>query len=198
MYINDKADRIFLKRLWESRVKDVKKMNSGKLDDSCYFGVFFDSLFEDINKTLYFRQRGNVIDVLINNKEMPYWGSVASEDWAYGDASEKNKLKVEIIERIQLLRQLEEHRLAVWSYDGRVGSEYTHSSTAHIFSFGGTVYADYMMRHINETIVPTMHLKEFINNRFMDSEERRNRKLVSLSAITTFVAILTLLITLLK
>lgn len=194
MYITDKTDELFLKRLWNSRVDDEKKMNSGKLDDSCSFGIFFDSLFEDINETLCFRRRDNVIDVLINHKEMPYWGPVPSEDWAYGDTSERNKLKIEIIERVQLLRQLEDHRLAVWSYDGRVSSESKHSSTYNIISFGGNENAKYLMQHINETFAPTNHLKNFIDNGFMDNDEKRNRKLLRQSAITTGAAILTLLI----
>ena len=194
MYINNETDKDFIKRLWESQVNDVKRMNSGKLTDTCFFGIFFDSLFEDINETFYFKQSDNTIDVCINDKEMPYWGPVASEDWAYGNASEKNKMKVEIIERIQLLRQLEEHRFAFWSYDGRVGSEYKHSSTAHIFSLGGNENADYMLRHFNETFIPTMSLKVFINNGFMDNDEQRNRKLLRRSNITMWVAVLTLVV----
>ena len=94
-------------------------MESGNLDDGCYFGLLFDSLFDDINETLLFQQNGNVVKVCVKNDELPHWGSVGSKESVYGNYSEIIKLKVDIIERIQLIRQLEEHRLAVWNYDGR-------------------------------------------------------------------------------
>ena len=171
-------------------------MRKGDLNDGCHFGLLFDSLFDDINETLFFSQNSDGIRVFIDPNSMKKWGSVGSKEMVYGLNSEKNKMKVEIIERIQLLRQLEEHRLAVWSYDGRDSRNYKHTSTAHIISFGGNEDAEYMRKHINETLVPTKHLKDFVDNGFMDKDERRNRRMLCFSAITTCVAIITLLVAL--
>ena len=198
MYINDKSDRIFLKRLWKSRIVDEKRMESSSLDDGCHFGLLFDSLFDDINGTLLFCQSNGGVSVFVDYNNMKKWGPVGSKEMVYGNYSERIKLNVEIIERIQLLRQLEEHRLAVWNYDGRDSRNYKHSSTTCISSFCGSADADFMLKHINETLVPTRHLKDFIDNKFMDSDERRNRWLLCFSAITTFAAILSLLIVAIK
>ncbi len=194
MYINDNTDKIFLKRLWMSRADDDKKMEGDSLDDGCHFGLLLDSLFDDINETLLFQRNSNWVDVYVDYNEIPKGGLVGSKDMVYGSYSEKTKLKILIIERIQLLRQLEEHRMAVWSYDGRDSRNYKHSSTAQFFSFGGNGNADYLMQHINETFVPTRHLRDFIDNGFMDNDEKRNRKLLRRSTITTWVAILTLIV----
>ena len=193
MYINDKTDKELLRRLWKSKIADEERMKKGDLDDGCHFGLLFDSLFDDINETLFFSQNSDGIRVFIDPNSMKKWGSVGSKEMVYGLNSEKNKMKVEIIERIQLLRQLEEHRLAVWSYDGRDNRDYKHSSTAHIISFGGNEDADYIQKHLNETLVPTRHLEEFIKRDFMDNEEHRNRKMLRSSNITMWVAVLTLL-----
>ena len=182
-------------RLWKVRAEDDKRMVGGNFDDDgCHFGILFDSLFDDINETLLFQINTQQIDVNVDPKTIKKWGSVGSKQMVYGLNSEKNKMKVEIIERIQLLRQLEEHRLAVWSYDGRDSRNHRHSSTACISSFYGNEDADYIQKHLNETFVPTNHLKEFIKRNFMDNEERRNRELLRRSNITMWAAILTLLI----
>lgn len=184
MYINDKTDKEFLIRLWRAKVEDDKKMESGRLDDGCHFGILFDSLFDDINETLFFQQNAQKIDVYADSKIFKQWGPVGSKEMVYGLYSEEIKLKIDIIERIQLLRQLEEHRLAVWDYDGRDSREYKHSSTVCISSFYGNEDAAYIQKHLNETLVPTKHLKRFIDNKYKDSDELRNRRLVWFSFIT--------------
>lgn len=194
MYINDKTDKELLRRLWKSRIADEKRMKKGDLDDGCHFGLLFDSLFDDINETIFFSQNSDGIRVFIDPNSMKQWGPVGSKEMVYGLNSEENKIKVEIVERIQLLRQLEEHRLAVWVYDGRASRNYKSSSTDLVCSFGGNEDAEYMRKHINETFVPTKHLNDFINNRFMDNDEYRNRKMLCVSTITTCVAILTLIV----
>lgn len=173
-------------------------MKSGNLDDGCHFGILFDSLFDDINETLLFQQNAHKIDVYADPKKFKKWGSVGSKEMVYGLYSERNKLKIDIVERIQLLRQLEEHRLAVWVYDGRDSREYRHSSTVCISSFEGNEDAVYIQKHLNETLVPTKHLKRFIDNKYKDGDELRNRRLVWLSFITMIVAIATLFITAVK
>lgn len=193
MYINGKKDKEFLIRLWRAKVEDDKKMESGRLDDGCHFGILFDSLFDDINETLLFQQNAQKIDVYADQKKFKQWGPVGSKEMVYGLYSEEIKLKIDIIERIQLLRQLEEHRLAVWDYDGRDSREYRHSSTVCISSFYGNEDAVYIQKHLNETLVPTRHLEEFIKRDFMDNEEHRNRKMLRSSNITMWVAVLTLL-----
>ena len=198
MYIDDKTDKIFLKRLLESRDIDEKRMECGNLDDGCHFGLLFDSLFDDINETLLFQQNGNGVMVCVKNDELPYWGSVGSKESVYGNYSEKIKLKVEIIERIQLIRQLEEQRLAVWNYDGRDSRNHKPNSNDCITSFAGNEDADFILRHINDTLVPTRHLKMFIEKNYRDDDEVRNRKMLYLSVITTLLAIVALLITLIK
>lgn len=198
MYINDNTDRIFLKRLLESKITDEERMKKGDLDDGCHFGLLFDSLFDDINETLFFSLNSDGIRVFIDPNSLKKCGSVGSKEMVYGRNSEKNKMKVEIIERIQLLRQLEEHRLAVWNYDGRDNRNYKHSSTAHIASFSGNKDADYIQKHINETLVPTKHIKRFIGNKYKDSDELRNRRIVWFSFITMIAAIATLFITAIK
>ena len=198
MYINGKKDKEFLIRLWRAKVEDDKKMESGRLDDGCHFGILFDSLFDDINETLLFQQNAQKIDVYADQKKFKQWGPVGSKEMVYGLYSEEIKLKIDIIERIQLLRQLEEHRLAVWDYDGRDSREYRHSSTVCISSFYGNEDAAYIQKHLNETLVPTKHLKRFIDNKYKDGDELRNRRLVWLSFITMIVAIATLFITAVK
>ena len=198
MYINDKTDRLFLKRLWESRAVDDKRMESGCLNDGCHFGLLFDSLFDDINETLLFRQHGNGVEVCVKYDELPSWGPVGCEESVYGNYSETIKLKVEIIERIQLIRQLEERRLVVWNYDGRDGRIHKLNSNDWIASFAGNEDADFILKHINETLVPSRHLKDFIDNKYMDSDEVRNRKIIRNSAITTLIAIMTLLVAIIK
>lgn len=198
MYINGKTDKKFLNRLWRSRAIDDKKMKSGNLDDGCHFGILFDSLFDDINETLLFQQNAHKIDVYADPKKFKKWGAVGSKEMVYGLNSERNKLKIDIVERIQLLLQLEEHRLAVWVYDGRDSREYRHSSTVCISSFEGNEDAVYIQKHLNETLVPTKHLKRFIDNKYKDGDELRNRRLVWLSFITMIVAIATLFITAVK
>ncbi len=198
MYINDKTDKEFLIRLWRAKVEDDKKMESGRLDDGCHFGILFDSLFDDINETLLFQQNAQKIDVYADPKIFKQWGPVGSKEMVYGLYSEEIKLKIDIIERIQLLRQLEEHRLAVWDYDGRDSREYRHSSTVCISSFYGNEDAAYIQKHLNETLVPTKHLKRFIDNKYKDSDELRNRRLVWFSFITMIAAIATLFITAVK
>ena len=198
MYINGKKDKEFLIRLWRAKVEDDKKMESGRLDDGCHFGILFDSLFDDINETLLFQQNAQKIDVCADPKKFKQWGPVGSKEMVYGLYSEEIKLKIDIIERIQLLRQLEEHRLAVWDYDGRDSREYRHSSTVCISSFYGNEDAAYIQKHLNETLVPTKHLKRFIDNKYKDGDELRNRRLVWLSFITMIVAIATLFITAVK
>lgn len=198
MYINDKTDKDFIKRLWEARATDDNRMKSDSLNDGCHFGILFDSLFDDINETLLFQNNTNKIDVYVDPKTIKKWGPVGSKDMVYGLYSEEIKLKIDIIERIQLLRQLEDHRLAVWVYDGRDSRDYRHSSTAHLISFFKNDDADYMQNHINETLVPTKHLKRFIDNKNKDSDELRNRKLVWFSFITMIAAIATLFITAIK
>lgn len=198
MYINGKKDKEFLIRLWRAKVEDDKKMESGRLDDGCHFGILFDSLFDDINETLLFQQNAQKIDVYADQKKFKQWGPVGSKEMVYGLYSEEIKLKIDIIERIQLLRQLEEHRLAVWDYDGRDSREYRHSSTVCISSFYGNEDAVYIQKHLNETLVPTKHLKRFIDNKYKDSDELRNRRLVWFSFITMIAAIATLFITAIK
>lgn len=193
MYINGKTDKKFLNRLWRSRAIDDKRMKSDNLDDGCHFGLIFDSLFEDINDTLLFCHNNKGVSVYVDQKKIKKWGQVGSKEMVYGLNSERNKLKIDIVERIQLLRQLEEHRLAVWVYDGRDSREYRHSSTVCISSFEGNADAVYIQKHLNETLVPTRHLEEFIKRDFMDNEEHRNRKMLRSSNITMWVAILTLL-----
>jgi len=198
MYINDKTDKKLLRRLWKARIADEKRMKKGDLDDGCHFGLLFDSLFDDINETLLFQQNAQKIDVYADQKKFKQWGPVGSKEMVYGLYSEEIKLKIDIIERIQLLRQLEEHRLAVWDYDGRDSREYRHSSTVCISSFYGNEDATYIQKHLNETLVPTKHLKRFIDNKYKDGDELRNRRLVWLSFITMIVAIATLFITAVK
>ena len=197
MYVNDKTDRIFLNRLWKARTTDEKRMKSGSLDDGCHFGLLFDSLFDDINESLLFQQNGNGVMVCVKNDELPYWGPVGSKESVYGNYSEKIKLKVEIIERIQLIRQLEEHRFAVWNYDGRDERNSKPDSNDWITSFAGNEDAGFILRHINETLVPTRHLKVFIDNGFMDSNDVHSRRMLCLSAITTLIA-MTLLVAIIK
>ena len=53
-------------------------------------------------------------------------------------------MKVEIIERIQLIRQFDEHLLAVWNYDGRDGRNYKPYSEDLITTFAGNEDANFI------------------------------------------------------
>ena len=74
MYINDKIDKELLRRLWKSRIADEKRMKKGDLDDGCHFGLLFDSLFDDINETLYFSLNSDGIRVFIDPNSIWLFG----------------------------------------------------------------------------------------------------------------------------
>lgn len=66
MYINGKTDKNLLRRLWNSIVTDEKRMKKSDIDDGCHFGLFVDSLFDDINETLFSSLNSDGIRVFID------------------------------------------------------------------------------------------------------------------------------------
>lgn len=105
---------------------------------------------------------------------------------------------MEIIERIQLLRQLEEHRFAVWSDDGRDIFSLKPSASDCIFSLYNNEEAEYIRKHLGDTFIPTENLKEFIAHGYMDNNEYWNIRMLIVSEITLVIALATMLIAIIK
>lgn len=173
MYIRDSADKELLKKLLKRRQQDEERMLSGKLEDSCHFGLSFTELFEDINKSINFTQSNGNLFICIDNDELPYHGTFHSKEGTYGSFADKVKIKLDVIERLKLIRQVDEARMGIWVFSAQRDAAYDTLPGDKLCRLTSKDDIQYIVQHLAMTFIATDELKHLIGNHFITDEEIR-------------------------
>lgn len=190
MYISDVSDKELLKSLVKAREVDEAKMQSGELNDTCHFGLTLTDMFKDIHQSISFLKVQGVIYIKVNTKELPYHGEFMSKEATYGNFADMIKIKLDVLERLKLIRQLEEARMGVWVFSAQQKFDIDAMNNDKLCYLDDPDDIQYMSKHLEDSFVATNELKHFIENNFKTDEEIRHIRTMWAAWISIAIAFL--------
>lgn len=180
------SDQALVKRLVEKRkrVQSVppEKRNS-ELDG---WGILFLDLFRDINDSLSFSVVNGTVNVHIGDDTVPH-GKDFNED-TYLHYNQTMDLQVKVLQRLLLLRQLEENRLIVWINSGKRMANYNFEDV--FFYLINEDDCNLVREKFNYEAVATKDLIDYFENGFKSTDDLRFEKTFCISKISLGVAII--------
>lgn len=184
MKIND-SDKNIIRALVNQRKKVKFIAPDTQKDDQMQWGVSFNDLFRDINETISFSEHEGNVYVIIDEKTMLHGENLNEE--AYIQYNQKMSLQVKVIQRLMLLRSLEEKRFIIWINTGKSIPNIENKNK--YFYLSNDEDKNYVKAKFAYEAVATDELVEFVKNKFKTIEDIRFKKSMRNSWIAIGVAI---------
>lgn len=180
------SDQPIVKELVErrQRVQSIppEKRNS-ELDG---WGVLFLDLFRDINDSLSFSIANGSVNVHIGDDTIPH-GKDFNEE-TYMHYNQTMDLQVKVLQRLLLLRQLEENRLIVWINSGKRTANFNFEDV--FFYLINEEDRKLVQEKFNYEAVATEELVELVKNGFIDDDTKRHNQSITVAWAGIIVALL--------
>ena len=180
------SDQLLVKELVErrQRVQSIppEKRNS-ELDG---WGILFLDLFRDINDSLSFSIDNGSVNVHIGDDTIPH-GKDFNEE-IYMHYNQTMDLQVKILQRLLLLRQLEENRLIVWINSGKRTANFNFEDV--FFYLINEEDRKLVQEKFNYEATATEELVELVKNGFIDDETKRHNQSIMVAWAGIIVAFL--------
>lgn len=193
MYIRDISDKELLKSLLKAREMDEAKMQSGELNDTCHFGLTLTDMFKDIHPSISFLVADSTVYIKVDRKELPYHGEFLSKEETYGNFADMIKIKLDVIERLKLIRQLEELRMGIWVFSAQHKVDIDAMYSDKLCYIDDSSDVQYISKHLEDSFVATDELKHFIDNGFKSDDEVHYIRTMRLAWISIVIAIVSAL-----
>lgn len=180
------SDQPLVKELVERRLRvqsiPPEKRNS-ELDG---WGVLFLDLFRDINDSLSFSIANGSVNVHIGDDTIPH-GKDFNEE-TYMHYNQTMDLQVKVLQRLLLLRQLEENRLIVWINSGKRTANFNFEDV--FFYLINEEDRKLVQEKFNYEAVATEELVELVKNGFIDDDTKRHNQSITVAWAGIIVALL--------
>lgn len=180
------SDQPLVKELVErrQRVQSIppEKRNS-ELDG---WGILFLDLFRDINDSLSFSIDNGSVNVHIGDDTIPH-GKDFNEE-TYMHYNQTMDLQVKVLQRLLLLRQLEENRLIVWINSGKRTANFNFEDV--FFYLINEEDRKLVQEKFNYEATATEELVELVKNGFIDDETKRHNQSIMVAWAGIIVAFL--------
>lgn len=180
------SDQPLVKELVErrQRVQSIppEKRNS-ELDG---WGILFLDLFRDINDSLSFSIDNGSVNVHIGDDTIPH-GKDFNEE-TYMHYNQTVDLQVKVLQRLLLLRQLEENRLIVWINSGKRTANFNFEDI--FFYLINEEDRKLVQEKFNYEATATEELVELVKNGFIDDETKRHNQSIMVAWAGIIVAFL--------
>lgn len=180
------SDQPLVKELVErrQRVQSIppEKRNS-ELDG---WGILFLDLFRDINDSLSFSIDNGSVNVHIGDDTIPH-GKDFNEE-TYMHYNQTMDLQVKVLQRLLLLRQLEENRLIVWINSGKRTANFNFEDV--FFYLINEEDRKLVQEKFNYEAVATEELVELVKNGFIDDDTKRHNQSITVAWAGIIVALL--------
>lgn len=133
------------------------------------WGLHFEDIFKDIEPSISIQLNGNSVNIKIDAQRIPFNGN-EKED-VYIGYNHTLDLEVRVLQRIALLRYLEENRYLIWINNG-------HRSVISQLKYSEFFLIDdddkeYVRKRYDLMAVATNELVELVKHRYKDVDERR-------------------------
>lgn len=174
-------DKKFLEQLVSKRQSTESVAVSQRNCEGFELGFHFEDIFKDIEPTILVETAGGEVYIKVDPTCIPQNGK--HSDNVYLHHNHTLDLQVRVLQRIALLRQLEDNRYIIWINNGHrtVNVDIKHK----VFYLANEEDKQYVQKRYNYMVVATPELIELVKHKFRDIEERRFR----CSQITAWFAI---------
>ena len=189
MYIQDVSDKELLRSLIKAREMDEARMQSGELNDTCHFGLTLTDMFKDIHPSISFLVANSTVYIKVDRNELPYHGEFMSKEATYGNFADMIKIKLDVIERLKLIRQLEESRMGIWVFSAQQKVDIDAMYSDKLCYIDDPADVQYMSKHLEDSFVATSELMHFIDNGFKSDDEVHYKWTMRLAWVSIAVAL---------
>lgn len=174
-------DRKFLKQLIEKRLSTETVAISERNCEGFEWGLHFEDIFKDIEPSILIEPAGGDVNVKIDWHCIPQNENHTENTYLHHNHT--LDLQVRVLQRIALLRQLEEDRHIIWINNGHRTANIELKDK--VFFLANEEDKEYIRKRYNYMAVATPELVEFVNHKYRDKEECHFR----CSQATAWVAI---------
>lgn len=180
-------DHQIIRSLVEQREKTQDVAPENRKEDQYRWGFHFLDLFRDINDSLSFSLVDGSVYVHVGHDTIPHGKDLNEE--TYMHYNQTMDLQVKILQRLLLLRRLEEERLIVWVNSGKRSANF--NDEERMFYLINEEDKEFVQNRFNYEAVATEDLVELVKNNFDSVEDRRFKKSMVASWTAIAVAIIT-------
>ena len=177
------------KQLLKKLVERKKEMSSVPPEEQNIelsgWGLSFVDLFRDINNSISFSVNGEDVNVHIGEDTLAQGKDL--NEGIYLHYNQAIFYEIKVLQRIQLLRQLEENRLIVWANTGKPFANFTFEE--QIFYLFQDIDKNYVRNHIKYEAIATCELEEYVKRGFITIDEQQHKESMRLGWFGVFVAL---------
>jgi len=181
------SDYKIIRSLVEQREKTQSVTPENRKEDQYRWGLHFLDLFRDINDSISFSMSEGSVYVHVGHDTIPH-GKDFNEE-TYMHYNKTMDLQVIVLQRLLLLRRLEEERLIVWVNSGKISANFNDED--RMFYLINEEDKKFVQSRFNYEAVATVDLAELVKNNFNSVEDRRFKKSMVASWTAIAVAIIT-------
>lgn len=181
------SDQVIVRALVNKRKQTQRIPPKERKEDQYSWGICFLDLFRDINNSISFSTTEGSVFVHVGDDTIPH-GKDFNEE-AYMHYNQTMDLQVKVLQRLLLLRRLEEERLIVWINSGKQSANFNFEDK--IFYLINEEDKQFVINKFNYEAIATEELVELVNNNFNSTEDRRFRKSMIASWTAIAVAVIT-------
>ena len=180
------SDQPLVKELVERRQRVQSVPPEKRNSELNGWGVLFLDLFRDINDSLSFSIANGSVNVHIGDDTIPH-GKDFNEE-TYMHYNQTMDLQVKVLQRLLLLRQLEENRLIVWINSGKRTANFNFEDV--FFYLINEEDRKLVQEKFNYEAVATEELVELVKNGFIDDDTKRHNQSITVAWAGIIVAFL--------
>lgn len=175
------SDQSFIRNLVNKRESTQQVAPDNRKEDQYRWGMHFLDLFRDINESISFSTVEGSVNVHVGDDTIPH-GKDFNEE-AYLHYNQTMDLQVKVLQRLLLLRRLEEERLIVWVNSGKMSANFNYEDV--FFYLINEEDKKLVREKFNYEAVATNELVELVKNNFKSTEDIRfkNNMIASWTAI---------------
>ena len=175
------SDQSFIRTLVNKRESTQQVAPDNRKEDQYRWGMHFLDLFRDINESISFSTVEGSVNVHVGEDTIPH-GKDFNEE-VYLHYNQTMDLQVKVLQRLLLLRRLEEDRLIVWVNSGKRSANFNFEDV--FFYLINEEDKKLVREKFNYEAVATNELVELVKNNFKSTEDIRfkNNMIASWTAI---------------
>lgn len=181
------SDQPLIRALVHKRVSTQSVSPGERKEDQYRWGIHFLDLFRDINESVSFSMVEDSIYVHVGDDTILH-GKDFNEE-AYMHYNQTMDLQIKVLQRLLLLRRLEEERLIVWVNSGKRSANYNFEDK--FFYLINEEDKRLVREKFNYEAVATEELVELVKNKFRTKDEIQFSKSMTASWIAIGIAFVT-------
>ena len=186
------SDQFIVRSLVERRALTQRVSPENRKEDQYRWGIHFLDLFRDINDSISFSDADGSVYVHVGDDTITH-GKDFNEE-VYMHYNQTMDLQVKVLQRLLLLRRLEEERLIVWVNSGKRSANFNFED--RLFYLINEEDKQFVHHKFEYEAVATDDLVELVNNNFNSTDDRRFKKSMIASWTAIAVAVVTSIVSL--